>query len=139
METTRRFHVTRRGTRRRSRTADPGHRVWSSRRDCDAPSVARRPRGLHRRRPRPARDLGLPTRPRPIPLALTLDASATVSVGPSAAAVAVAGGGHPIAFADQVLAELNKIATTLGTLTGATFGTPYVPAGSVGSVKATSG
>jgi hypothetical protein len=77
-----------------------------------------------------------------LPLERTVDASAVVHVGPSAGSVQLSGGGHPIAFADLLLAELVKIGSTLGSLTGATFATPYVPPmtpGAIGSTKASSG
>lgn len=72
--------------------------------------------------------------PGAIPLESTVDASIAMHLGPSAALVALAGGGHPLAFADLVLAELVKIATALASVGGS-----YVPpATPPGSVKVTS-
>lgn len=77
-----------------------------------------------------------------LPLELTLDGSAAVHLAPTAALVDIAGGGHPVAFADLVLQQLAAISTTLASLTGATFATPYVPPVSpteIGSAKVSTG
>ena len=45
-----------------------------------------------------------------------------------------AGATSPVALAPLVAAQLAAIATTLGSLTGATFGTPYVPGSTAATV-----
>lgn len=60
------------------------------------------------------------------PVSLTLDA-----IGASASIKAGAGATETLAWASKLLAELIKISTTLNSLAGAAFGTPYVPPVSV--------
>lgn len=71
------------------------------------------------------------------PIESTVDASAAVHLGPSAANVDVAGGGHPIAFADLILAELVKIAAGIAAA-GGSYTPPTLPT-QIGSAKASSG
>lgn len=69
-----------------------------------------------------------------LPLETTVDASTAVHLAPTASLVDLAGGGHPLAFADLLLAELVKI----GTATGGAYVPPISPA-LIGSTKASSG
>lgn len=78
-----------------------------------------------------------------LPLKTTLDASVELDLGPTTPSVKLAGGGHFLAFADEVLAELAKIQASM--LTGSNsggpvlFASPYVAPANVGSLKAQSG
>jgi len=71
-----------------------------------------------------------------LPLEATLDATTSVHVAPSAGALDLAGGGHPVALADKILAELANVAAGIASAGGSY--TPPTSPSALGSTKVTS-